>query len=89
MSQVKRIRVPSAQQLQRWINLIDNMKHMESLEVNLEQVGAPSEAEWDNFLNVVDQLESMVVDLTYDINTEVIKENMSQLSISSKNKRKA
>ena len=89
MSQVKRIRVPSAQQLQRWINLIDNMKHMESLEVNLEQVGAPSEAEWDNFLNVVDQLEFMVVDLTYDINTEVIKENMSQLSISSKNKRKA
>lgn len=89
MSQVKRIRIPSAQQLQRWSNLIDNMKHMESLEVNLEQVGAPSEAEWDNFLNVVDQLESMVVDLTYDLNTEVIKENMSQLSISSKNKRKA
>jgi hypothetical protein len=86
MSQVKRIRIPSQQQLQRWAILINNMKHMESMEVTLED-GAPSEAEWDNFLNVVDQLESMVVDLTYDISAERVKEDMAQLSISN-NKRK-
>ena len=88
MSQVKRIRIPSQQQLQRWGNLINNMKHMESMQVNLDEAGAPSEAEWDNFLSVVDQLESMVVDLTNDINTETIKEDMSQLSIGLNNKRK-
>ena len=88
MSQVKRIRIPSQQQLQRWGNLINNMKHMESMQVNLDEAGAPSEAEWDNFLNVVDQLESMVVDLTNEINTEAIKEDMSQLSIGLSNKRK-
>lgn len=90
MSQAKRIRVPSDQQLQRWGALINNMKHMESLEDALEQAGAPNEEEWDYFLKVVDQLESMVVDLNYDISAEVVKENMSQLSISSnKNKRKS
>lgn len=90
MSQAKRIRIPSAQQLQRWGALINNMKHMESLEDALEQVGAPSEEEWDNFFHLLDQLESMVVDLNYDISAEEVKEDMSQLSISSnKNKRKS
>jgi hypothetical protein len=87
MSQVKRIRIPSAQQLQRWSTLVENIKHMESLESVLEQAGAPNEAEWDNFLTIVDQLESMVVNLTEDINAEVIRDDMSQLSICS-NKRK-
>lgn len=89
MSQVKRIRIPSQQQLQRWGQLIVNMKHMESMEITLEQAGAPSESEWDNFLRVADQLESMVVDLTDDINTEAIKEDMGKLSIGLNNKRKA
>lgn len=88
MSQPKRVRAPSVQQLQRWSELINNMNHMESMEVVLENAGAPSEAEWDNFLKVVDQLESMVVDLTYDINTEVVKEEIAQLSITSKKRNK-
>jgi len=89
MSQAKRIRIPSAQQLQRWSVLVDNMRHMESLESTLDQAGAPDEAEWDNFLKIVDQLESMVANLSGDINTEIVKEDMSRLSISSNsNKRK-
>jgi hypothetical protein len=89
MSQAKRVRIPSFQQLQRWSVLINNMSQMESLESTLDQAGAPSEAEWDNFLKIVDQLESMVVNLSGDINTEVIKEDMSRLSIGvNNNKRK-
>jgi hypothetical protein len=89
MSQVKRIRIPTAQQLQRWSNLITNMLHMESLDYDLEQLGAPNEAEWDNFLSVLNQLESTVVNLSDDFNAEVLKEDMSHLSINVKsNKRK-
>lgn len=87
MSQSKRLRIPSAQQLQRWGNLIENIKQMEALEGN-ELADAPSEAQWDNFLNLLDELESVVTNLTEDVNTEGIKEDVSKLSISSNNKRK-
>ena len=89
MSQSKRLRIPSAQQLQRWGNLIENIKQMEALEGS-ELVDAPSEAQWDNFLNLLDELEPVVTNLTEDVNTEGIKEDVSKLSLvcNGNNKRK-
>ena len=76
----KRLRIPSSQQVQRWSNLITNMNHQESIELKLELIGAPSEEQWNNFLIVLDQLETMAVDKK----EEAVKEDLSVLN----NKRK-
>jgi hypothetical protein len=80
MSQIKRLRIPSNQQVQRWANLITDINHQESIELKLELIGAPSEEQWDNFLIVLDQLEIMAVDKT----EEAVKKDLTFLN----NKRK-
>lgn len=88
MSHVKRIRIPSLQQMQRWSNLVNNIKRMEeALEEPLVQLNAPDESEWDYFLSIVDQLETAVVNLSNVIEIEQVKADFTALNVSG-NKRK-
>lgn len=85
MSTNKRVRVPSIDQQQRWVNQFRNYLHVESLE---EFIDAPSEIEWENFFRMIEALEEAKVNLHETLSLEEVKESMSELSINVDRKRK-